>query len=190
LRKSQSTMAKYTGDIGKAVKDLLYKYDFDNKASISTKTAAGVDVSGSAVKKMDVLGMELKGGYKINKILSAEAVMTEKGKAKLVSKAKFDDLIPGVKATLTGSVPDISAGKLELDSIKGNVGMKATVGIGASPKVDASACYNGGSWALGGDASYDSAKGAVTKYGLAGTYGERLILNDVHVRSAPHAAPV
>jgi len=161
-------MAKFFGDIGKACKDLLGGYNFDHKVSVSSKTSSGVTFTGTGAKKGDAVSGDVKGSYVLCKGCTVDGAVNDSGK--ISTTVVMADVAPGLKATVSGTVPDVSSGKLALQYAKDALGLKADLGLSGAPKLDISSCIKMGSVACGADVSYDSAKGAVTKYGAAATY--------------------
>lgn len=161
-------MAKFFGDIGKACKDLLGGFNFDHKVSVSSKTSTGVTLTGTGAKKGDAVSGDVKGSYTVCKGCTVDATVNDAGK--ISTSVAMSDVAPGLKATVSGTVPDVSSGKLALQFAKEALGLKADLGLSGAPKVDLSSCVKMGSVACGAEMSYDSSKGTVTKYGAAATY--------------------
>mmetsp|Transcript_14919 Transcript_14919/g.51217 ORF Transcript_14919/g.51217 Transcript_14919/m.51217 type:complete len:271 (+) Transcript_14919:34-846(+) len=162
-------------EIGKAISDLFGGYNYDTKVSVEGKAESGVTISATGVKKGDAVNGDLKGSYTVCKGFSVEGAVNQAGK--LSAKAEVKELAPGMplKATLTGNLPDISSGKLALFYEQKALNLKCDMGISAAPKIDLGAIVKVGAVIFGGDVSYDSARGAVTKYPLGATYA----MNDV-----------
>jgi hypothetical protein len=58
--------------------------------------------------------------------------------------ASIDKVAPGLKATLTATLPDTASGKLQLDYSNPYSCVKAVAGLTSSPKVRPAAAFFGG----------------------------------------------
>lgn len=158
-------------DVGKAWKDISGGFVYDQKASFATKTSFGPTLNGSATYKSDgALPAELKATYKLAAGSTLEATVNHAGK--VTAAVTQDNVAPGLKATLSGTVLGAAPeGKVSLayalakpPVIGGKVGVKSDISLLGSSKISASVGWASGSLAAGAEADYDTAKGAVGKY--------------------------
>jgi len=161
-------MAKYFGDIGKAVKDVLTGgLSYDNKFNISSKATDDLSVKAESVMKGSDLTGDATATYVVDKDLSAELKLSDKGAAK-VSVTK-SGVVDGLK-TVASADPSNLAKSLKVANtlMHGDIGVKADVSnaLGGNPKIDASACLNLGDAQVGAEASLDATKG-LASYALA-----------------------
>eukprot|EP00775_Hariotina_reticulata_P011516 gene11516-11659_t len=162
-------MAIAVADIGKSVRDILYGikdgvFQYDNKVSMSTKTADGVALTLSAVQKGDKADLSLRTVYNYNNY-GINALFTTSDKVNVT--ATVDKLAPGVKLSLVANLPDTQSGKLLVDYVNQQVHVKTSVGLTTQPKVTLSAATGYKNLVFGGEATYDTAKSIVSNYGLA-----------------------
>lgn len=166
-----AAMAVAVADIGKAVRDVLYgtpasgSYSYDPlKLSYGTKTADGVALTLGAVKKDDKADLSLRTVYNFNNY-GLTAVFNTSDKVAVT--ASVDKIAPGVKLALAATLPDTQSGKLLLDYVNKQVHIKTSVGLTTQPKVTVSAATAINNVVFGGEAAYDTAKSAVSNYGVA-----------------------
>lgn len=162
-------MAIAVADIGKSVRDVLYGakdgvFQYDNKVTISTKTADGVALTLAAIQKGDKADLSLRSVYNFNNY-GITAVFNTSDKVNVT--ATIDKLAPGVKLALAATLPDTQSGKLLVDYVNQQVHIKSSVGLTTQPKVTVSAATGYKSFVFGGEATYDTAKSVIGNYGLA-----------------------
>lgn len=177
--------------LGTNAKELLYgaktgKFQYEKVLNLSSKTADGVDFSVTAVGKDDKLEMALKAAYAANKY-NVVATMGQSGK--LAVAVSYKELAPGLNLGIAGTVPDPDSGKLSVDYANTHANLKSSVTLTAAPKVDVAATTGFEGVTVGGEASYDTAKSAVTKWtvGLgytASDYQAALLYNDKQAATA------
>jgi hypothetical protein len=106
---------------------------------------------------------------------------------KLGLSAAYSDLAPGLKLTVSGTLPDPDSAKIGLDYSRPNITLKSASTLTSSPKVDISATtgflVNGQDVVAGAETGYDTAKGAITGYKLglgytAADYQASVTVND------------
>jgi len=159
----------FFSDIGKPAKDILTGgYNYDHKVSVNTKTGNNVDLSSNYVLKGDTPAVDFKTTCSMFGKAKCDTTLSNTGSIKL--GFTFDDIMPGLKATVNGSVPDVNSGSMAVQYVKDNLGMKASMGIGPSPKMDMSVGFGMDALALGGEAAYDTVSGSLTKYGVGVQY--------------------
>merc|ERR1712196_317434 len=99
------------GDIGKSAKDLLSGgFQYDHKVSVATKTASGVTFTANGKKKGEGVSGDVKINHKIAKGVVLDTTATSG--SKLDTTLTMEDLAPGLKASLSASIPDKESGKL------------------------------------------------------------------------------
>ncbi|KAH7617731.1 hypothetical protein Ndes2526B_g07596 [Nannochloris sp. 'desiccata'] len=165
------------GDLGRTAKDVLYGgreglFQFNNVASITTRTADGMDFAVKGVHRDGKLDTELKGTYDTSsyKIIATLAQAT--GKLGLSAAAK--EVAPGVTVGVSGTLPDVDSAKLAVDYVAPHVTLKTSTSLTAAPKVDAAVttAFNrsGRNVVAGAEVSYDAAKGTVSKWAIGSGY--------------------
>jgi hypothetical protein len=112
-------MAVAISDIGKEVRSILYGakdgvFQYDQKLSYSTRTADGVQLVLNAIRKDEKADLSLRtvynyGNYGLN------ATFTTSDKVHVL--ASVDKIAPGVKVSLSATLPDKESGKLLVDYI-------------------------------------------------------------------------
>eukprot|EP00882_Tetradesmus_deserticola_P013872 GHRQ01014731.1.p1 GENE.GHRQ01014731.1~~GHRQ01014731.1.p1 ORF type:complete len:166 (-),score=68.25 GHRQ01014731.1:81-578(-) len=112
-------MAVAISDIGKEVRSILYGakdgvFQYDQKLSYSTRTADGVQLVLNAIRKDEKADLSLRtvynyGNYGLN------ATFTTSDKVHVL--ASLDKIAPGVKVSLSATLPDKESGKLLVDYI-------------------------------------------------------------------------
>jgi len=135
---------------------------------LASQSAAGVAFTGNATKKGEGVVGDVKSSYTVCKGFVVDGTLSHAGK--ISTNLTLTDVAPGLKATVSGDVPDIASGKLALQFAKDAIGLKADLGLSAAPKIDISGAVKAGAVSAGADLGYDSAKGAVTKYSFAASY--------------------
>lgn len=173
------------GDVGKNAKELLYGgrtgiFQFNKIVNLETKTADGVTFLASTIQKDDSVETALKATYK-TKAYGFNAAFNAAGK--LSASIAFNDVAPGVTATVSGTLPDVTTAKLGIDYIAPYINMKTLIGLTQSPKVDVAATTGYKDLTLGANLSYDSLKSDVTAWSLVtgltrGDYQGAVILTD------------
>lgn len=127
----------------------------------------------------------LKTSYSSGKYSLVASLAQASGKLGL--SAAYSDLAPGLKVTVSGTLPDPESAKLGLDYVQPHITVKSATTLTSSPKVDISATtgflVNGQDVVAGAEAGYDTAKGAVTGWKLgvgytAADYQTSVTLND------------
>ncbi|EIE23531.1 voltage-dependent anion-selective channel protein [Coccomyxa subellipsoidea C-169] len=160
-------------DIGKATRELLYGsksgvFQYNQALNISTKTADGVEFSVVTVKKEDRIEGALKANYKTKKYGFTGTF----GSTGLVSTSvAVYSVAPGLDVTLFGTLPDVQgSAKVSADYVVPHLTLKTSVGLTNQPKVDLAATTGYKDIVFGGEATYDSAKGDVTKWAAGAGY--------------------
>eukprot|EP00854_Cymbomonas_tetramitiformis_P021814 gene21814-26249_t len=147
------------GDIGKACKDLLGGFQYDQKVSVGSKTASGVTFTAKGKKKGEAVDGDIVAEYK-TKGVQLEGTINSSSKLNVTST--FSDLAPGLKCVLSGALPDKDSGKLAFTYVKDMFTFKGDIGLRGSPKIAANVCAAKDGVAVGGSMAYDSKKGCVT----------------------------
>eukprot|EP00877_Chromochloris_zofingiensis_P004036 jgi/Chrzof1/13633/Cz08g05060.t1 len=159
-------------DIGKAAKDVLLGskegvFQFDQKFSVATKTADGVALTVAAVNKGDKADLSLRTVYNY-KNYGLTAIFNTSDKVAVT--ASIDNIAPGLKATLSATLPDSSSGKLAVDYINPYVNVRSTIGLTSSPKVTLAAASGVQNIIYGGEATFDTAKSVLSGYSVGVGY--------------------
>mmetsp|Transcript_35749 Transcript_35749/g.43153 ORF Transcript_35749/g.43153 Transcript_35749/m.43153 type:complete len:272 (+) Transcript_35749:88-903(+) len=150
-------------NIGQVAKDILTGgFQYDHKVTVATKTAGGATVTCGGKKKGEGISGDVKVAHSLVKGVLAEGTITSAGK--IDAKMAMDEVAPGLKCSVSASIPDKDSGKLSFDYGKSDYGVKGDVGLRGSPKVDLSAAASFSPYLLGAAIAYDSAKGSLTKY--------------------------
>jgi voltage-dependent anion channel protein 2 len=162
-------MAVAIADIGKAVRDVLYGakdgvYQYNQKLSLATRTADGIALTLTAVRKDDAADLSLRSVYNAGNF-GLTTVFNTSDKVSVL--ASLDKVAPGLKASLSATLPDSQSGKLLLDYSNAQVHVKSSVGLTTQPKVTLSAASAYKSIVFGGEATYDTAKSTLSGYGVA-----------------------
>jgi voltage-dependent anion channel protein 2 len=140
-------------------------FSLDNKLSFASSTANGVSFNVSATQKADRVDSTLKVAYSHAKY-SADASFDPAGKVSVSSSVS--DVAPGLKLTGSMVLPDPASAKAGLEYAFPYLSLKSTVSLSSTPVVDASATTGYKNVLVGGEAAFDSAKSAVTKYNVRG----------------------
>eukprot|EP00878_Enallax_costatus_P000503 GHUV01000597.1.p1 GENE.GHUV01000597.1~~GHUV01000597.1.p1 ORF type:complete len:276 (+),score=95.68 GHUV01000597.1:153-980(+) len=162
-------MAIAVADIGKQVREILYGtrdgvFQYDQKFTYSTKTADGVALTLAAIRKDDKADLSLRSVYNYGNY-GVTAVFNTSDKVNVL--ATVDKVAPGVKVSLSATLPDTESGKLLVDYVNQQVHVKSSVGLTTSPKVTVSAASGYKNLVFGAEAAYDTAKSEVSNYGFA-----------------------
>eukprot|EP00884_Botryococcus_braunii_P018082 jgi/Botrbrau1/4958/Bobra.0122s0033.1 len=138
-------------------------FQFNKVLNIETKTADGVTFLASTIQKDDTVETALKTAYK-TKTYAFNAAFNAAGK--LSTSLAFNDVAPGVTATVSGTLPDVTTAKLGIDYIAPYINVKSLIGLTQSPKVDLAATTGYKDLTLGAIVSYDSLKSDVTGWSI------------------------
>jgi len=159
----------FASEIGKSVNDIINGgFCYDNKIGISTK-ANGISFSASGVQKDDAVSASISTAYKLTDNITADVAYNDKGKVN--TTVNIDGLADGFKAKVSGNLPDMATtAKVALQFKRDTMAWDATIGAGASPKVDTSLCMAAAGVNFGAAVSFDAGKGALTKYGVGAQY--------------------
>lgn len=162
-------MAIAVADIGKQVREILYGtrdgvFQYDQKFSYATKTADGVALTLAAIRKDDKADLSLRSVYNYGNY-GLTAVFNTSEKVNVL--ATIDKVAPGVKVSLSATLPDTQSGKLLVDYVNQQIHVKSSVGLTTSPKVTVSAASGYKNLVFGAEAAYDTAKSEVSNYGFA-----------------------
>lgn len=163
-------MAIALADVGKSVREILYgtpkegTFIYDQKVTYATKTADGVALTLTAVRKDDKADLSLRSVYNYGNY-GFTAIFNTSDKVNVT--ATIDKVAPGVKVGLAATLPDTQSGKLLVDYVNKKVHVKSSVGLTTQPKVTLSAATGYKSLVFGAEGAYDTAKSVVSNYGLA-----------------------
>lgn len=182
-------------DYARSAKDLLYGpkdggFQFNKVLTVASRTSDGVDFAIKTVIKAEG-GVE----NELKSVLSRDkatftGTLTQAGKLSL--SAVYKELAPGLAAGLSGVAGDPESAKLAVDYVVPHLTAKAAFTVTAAPKVDVSASTGHQGLVAGGEASYDTAKSAVTKWAVgvgyqASDYSASVALTDAQLVTAAYA---
>lgn len=162
-------------DVGKGAKDVLLGgreglYQFDQRLSLTTKTADGISLALGAINKGDKADLSLKSSYNYKNYGISALFKTSTDKIDVVST--IDNIAPGLKAAIHATLPDTQSGKLLLDYSTQRAHVRATLGLNTAPKAQVAATTVQGNVIYGVEGTFDTSKNEVTGYGvLAGWTG-------------------
>ncbi|XP_049383907.1 mitochondrial outer membrane protein porin 2-like [Solanum stenotomum] len=149
-------------DIGKKARDLLTKdYISDQKLSISTYSDTGVALTSTAVKKGGLSTGDVGAQYKYKNALIDVKVDTA---SNISTTLTLNDIAPSTKTIASLKFPDYSSGKLEVQYYHHHAAFSTAVGLKQSPIVDLSVTLGTPTFAIGAEASYETAEGKLAKY--------------------------
>ncbi|KAI8465284.1 MAG: eukaryotic porin/Tom40 [Monoraphidium minutum] len=157
-------------EVGKDAKDVIFGgrtglYVFDQRVSLSTKTADGVALALQAINKGDKADLSLKSTYNHNNYGLTALFKTSTDKIDVT--ATVDKLAPGLKAAVHATLPDAQSGKLLLDYVPCSYAhVRATLGLNTQPKVALATTAQRGNVIYGAEGTFDTGKSEVTGYGL------------------------
>ncbi|KAJ0249846.1 Mitochondrial outer membrane protein porin 1 [Hirschfeldia incana] len=148
-------------DIGKKVRDLLYKdHNSDHKLSITTHSPAGVAITSTGTKKGDLLLGDVSFLLKQKNITTDFRVSTDNT---VLITATVDEAAPGLKSIFSFRAPDQNSGKIELQYLHDYAGISTSMGLTQNPTVNFSGVIGTNLLAAGTDVSFDTKSGNFTK---------------------------
>ena len=158
-------------DLGKGAKDILNGgregvFQFDQKVTLNTRTADGVALTFGA-KRNDKADLSVKTAYG-GKGYSLDATFNTTDKVAV--NAALTSLAPGLKVSTSITLPDLASGKATVDYAFPYLTLKSSVGLNSAPAVDLAAATGYKNLVLGGEAGYDTAKSAITKWNVGVGY--------------------
>jgi voltage-dependent anion channel protein 2 len=118
----------------------------------------------AAIRKDDKADLSLRSVYNYGNY-GLTAIFNTSDKVNVL--ATIDKVAPGVKVSLSATLPDTQSGKLLVDYVNQQVHVKSSVGLTTSPKVTVSAASGYKNLVFGAEAAYDTAKSEVSNYGFA-----------------------
>ncbi|CAM6092879.1 unnamed protein product [Calypogeia fissa] len=152
-------------DIGKKAKDLIHKdYNYDHKFTVTTATSAGLDFVTTGTKKGEGFAADINTKFKRNNISADVKVDT---KSNILATVTVDEIAPGAKSIFSFTIPDHKSGKVEVQYALDNVGITGSIGLTPNPLVHFTAAIGSDGVVMGGELSYDTASGTLTKYNAA-----------------------
>lgn len=158
-------------DIGKSAKDILNGgregvFQFDQKVTLATRTADNVSLTFTA-KKGDKADLSVKTAY-AGKGYALDATFNTSDKVAV--NGSLSSLAPGLKLSSSITLPDLASGKATVDYAFPYLSLKSSVGLNSAPAVDLAAATGYKNVLLGGEAGYDTAKSAITKWNVGVGY--------------------
>jgi voltage-dependent anion channel protein 2 len=166
-------------DIGKKAKDLINKdYTYDQKFTVSTATSSGLNFLTTGNKKGESFAADINTTFTHHNISADVKVDT---KSNILATVTVDEFAPGVKSIFSFTIPDQKSGKVEVRYTHDNVGITGAIGVAPNPVVDLTAAVGSDGFVLGGEVSYDTGSGLVTKYNAAVGYTKADFSTSVHL---------
>eukprot|EP00850_Spirogloea_muscicola_P022211 SM000283S10683 [mRNA] locus=s283:110148:112321:+ [translate_table: standard] len=152
----------FYSDIGKLTKDLLTKeYTYDQKITVSTVTLSGLAFTTAGSLKGEAFAGDVKGEIRHGRIRTELKVDTA---SKIHATITVDDVAPGLKGIISGTIPDQKTAKLELQYLNEYSAFTGGIGMTQSPVIDFTAALGSPQAALGGEFTYSTQDSALTKY--------------------------
>lgn len=156
-------------DVGKSAREILTGtrdgvFQFDQKVTLTSKTADGVALTLVGVNKGSKTDLSLRTVYNY-KNYGINALFNASDKVTVV--AHVDNVAPGLRAALSATLPDAQSGKLAVDYVNPYLNVKTTVGLTTSPKVTVAASSGVKNLVYGVEGSFDTAKSTLSAYNLA-----------------------
>eukprot|EP00850_Spirogloea_muscicola_P015709 SM000123S25821 [mRNA] locus=s123:39053:41688:- [translate_table: standard] len=164
LGNSPAQGPEFYTELGKPAKDLLTQgFTAGHMFLLTTTTPQGVVFTTMGTKVDDTFI-----GSITTSMQPAKGIKTEfnAGTAnQLQTTVTWEDLAPGVKATLTASLPEVANGKAEIFYRNPVAALTGTVHkLTSHPGTDISATFGGGGLSIGGIAGFDWEKNELTKF--------------------------
>ncbi|XP_020574489.1 mitochondrial outer membrane protein porin 5 [Phalaenopsis equestris] len=149
-------------DIGKKAKDLLTRdYSYDQKLTISTRSATGVALTSGAVKKGGLYALDVSTQYNYKNTLVDVKIDTD---SNITTTFTVLDVLPYTKTIATFKLPDRNAGKMEFQYFHDHAAFSSVVALKQTPVVDLSASFGAHGVVFGAEAGFDTSSGIFTKY--------------------------
>ncbi|GLJ17699.1 hypothetical protein SUGI_0308870 [Cryptomeria japonica] len=166
-------------DIGKKTRDLLYKdFLFDQKFTLTTYTSTGLAFTSTGTKKGELFLGDLTTQLKNKNITTDIKVDTS---SNLIATVTIDEPTPGLKTSFSFTIPDQRSGKAEIQYLHDYAGITASIGLTATPVVEASVVVGNEAIAVGGELAFDTTSGNLRKYNAGISYTMPDFISSVHV---------
>lgn len=114
-----------------------------------------------ALSKGDKVNIDLKSVYVAPRYTLVSSVTPE---GRLAAALTVKDVAPGLTLAASGTLPDPDTLKVAVDYSVPHLTLKSLVSLAAAPKVDLAATTGYEGVTVGGTASFDSGKSAITKW--------------------------
>ncbi|CAK9195269.1 unnamed protein product [Sphagnum troendelagicum] len=158
----------FYSEIGKKARDLLSKdYTYDHKFVIATTTQSGLAFTSNAVKRGDAFLGDIITSFK-NKNITADVKVDSK--SNIITTITVDEFAPGAKSIFSFTIPDHNSGKLELQYHQDFAAITGSIGLTASPVVEATGVVGSDGFSVGGELGFDTVSGKFTKYNAGVNY--------------------
>eukprot|EP01026_Neomeris_dumetosa_P039958 TRINITY_DN32996_c0_g1_i1.p1 TRINITY_DN32996_c0_g1~~TRINITY_DN32996_c0_g1_i1.p1 ORF type:complete len:298 (-),score=29.22 TRINITY_DN32996_c0_g1_i1:191-1084(-) len=171
ITSSMASIPAYS-DFGKTTKDVIFGsktglFQFDQRVNLAGKSTDGLAYNIFGLNKGDKVSMEAKGTFKQDN-LAVDTAVNSSGQVK--TNVSYQNITPGLKLGMSGTLPDISSAKLSADYVMKYLNLKSSLGLTTTPKVElaASTAYKG--YQFGFDIGYDSALTDIYKWSTAVGY--------------------
>lgn len=161
-------------DIAKGAKDLLYGsagsggiFQFENKVTFQSKTANGVTLATTAVRRGDGMSANcVVAGAKGN--LTGDAVITSSGAVELEAAAL--NLAPGLTVSATASLPALAASTVGLVYRTPYLVAKSSMSLSITPLIDLALSTGYREVTLGTQFGFNTASSLLTSWSFAAGY--------------------
>ncbi|CAM6087512.1 unnamed protein product [Calypogeia fissa] len=149
-------------ELGKKTKDLINKdYTYDQKFTVNTETAAGLNLSTTGTKRGEGFAADVSTSFKRKNILAEVKIDT---RSNILTTVTLDEFVDGAKSTFSFTIPDQKSGKVEAQYAHDHVGITGSIGLTPNPLVEVSGVIGAEGLVLGGEVGYDTGSGRLTKY--------------------------
>ncbi|XP_024537917.1 mitochondrial outer membrane protein porin of 36 kDa-like [Selaginella moellendorffii] len=150
------------GDIGKRTKDLLTRdFTSDQKFTVTSSTSSGLTFTSFGNKKGEQFAGNVNTQFKTNNMTVDVKVDTESNIHGVITA---DEIAKGAKTVFTFTIPDNKCGKIEFQYVHDLFGLATSIGLTSSPVADLSAALGNDVVAVGGELSFDTASGKLSRY--------------------------
>ncbi|CAM0870591.1 unnamed protein product [Alopecurus aequalis] len=155
---------------GKRARDLLHKdYNFDQKFSLSTTSDSGLGVTATGVRIDELFLGDLHTQHKSGKATVDVKIDSD---SRVSSTVTVDEIVTGLKSSLSFRVPDQKSGKLDLQYLHDRFALNSSIGLASAPLVELSATVGTNELSVGGEVGFDSTSASVTKYNSGISYNK------------------
>jgi voltage-dependent anion channel protein 2 len=142
-------------------------YTYDHKFVIATTTQSGLAFTSNAVKRGDAFLGDIITSFK-NKNITADVKVDSK--SNIITTITVDEFAPGAKSIFSFTIPDHNSGKLELQYHQDFAAITGSIGLTASPVVEATGVVGSDGFSVGGELGFDTVSGKFTKYNAGVNY--------------------
>jgi voltage-dependent anion channel protein 2 len=119
------------------------------------------------VKRGDAFLGDIITSFK-NKNITADVKVDSK--SNIITTITVDEFAPGAKSIFSFTIPDHNSGKLELQYHQDFAAITGSIGLTASPVVEATGVVGSDGFSVGGELGFDTVSGKFTKYNAGVNY--------------------